>query len=154
MSSNKSAKQKLIQLYGAECFIEKLGLRKPEERHYTSKGQLKRMKKLSYHHILEKSRGGKATVENGALLSVENHAWFHQQSKETQSKINDLFQKYKRCEIELVDENKEEELPFELQLLEIEVTDKIKIEPLSYNRAKVKQETKRACKKYLDEREE
>lgn len=50
--SNKSAKQELIKRYGAECFIEKLHLRKDTTpRRYTSKGQRKRMKQLTYHHI-------------------------------------------------------------------------------------------------------
>lgn len=65
MSSNKSAKNKLIQLYGAECFIDKLHLRpKKDKQRYTSKGQYKRMKQLTYHHIVKKEHGGKATVEN------------------------------------------------------------------------------------------
>lgn len=54
MSSNKKAKEALIKLYGKECFIEKLHLRDDKERHYTGKAQYKRMKELSYHHILEK----------------------------------------------------------------------------------------------------
>ena len=66
--SNKSAKDKLIQLYGAECFIEKLHLRHDTDRHYTSKGQLKRMKQLTYHHIKPKSEGGKATIENRSFV--------------------------------------------------------------------------------------
>ena len=41
---NKRAKQKLIELYGEECFIEKLHLRPDIERRYTGKGQMKRMK--------------------------------------------------------------------------------------------------------------
>lgn len=53
MSSNKSAKNKLIELYGEECFIDKLHLRPTREK-YKSKGQYKRMKQLTYHHILEK----------------------------------------------------------------------------------------------------
>ena len=56
MSSNKRAKERLIELYGDECFIDKLHLRKDGERRYTSKGQYKRMKQLTYHHILEKSK--------------------------------------------------------------------------------------------------
>lgn len=68
MSSNKSAKEKLIQLYGAECFIDKLHLRPDTNRRYTSKGQYKRMKQLTYHHILEKSKGGKATLENRSYI--------------------------------------------------------------------------------------
>ena len=104
---NKTAKQKLIQIYGAECFIEKLHLRKDTEpRKYSSKGQRKRMKQLTYHHIKERRYGGKATVENGALLSEENHIWFNEQSKEAQKQMNGLFQKYKasvECKVEFVD---------------------------------------------------
>lgn len=106
--SNKRAKEKLIELYGAECFIEKLHLRKDTEpRQYTSKGQYKRMKQLTYHHIREKQYGGKATVENGAILSEENHIWFNEQSKEAQKQMNELFQKYKHsveCKVEFVEE--------------------------------------------------
>lgn len=60
MSTNKAVRKKLEKLYGAECFIEKLHLRiDTEPRRYKSKGQMKRMKQLTYHHILEKSRGRK-----------------------------------------------------------------------------------------------
>lgn len=70
MSSNKRAREELERLYGKECFIEKLHLRKDDEpRKYTSKGQMKKMKQLTFHHILEKRNGGKDTVDNGALLS-------------------------------------------------------------------------------------
>jgi hypothetical protein len=68
MSSNKNAKAKLIELYGEECFIEKLHLRPDKNRKYTGKGQMKRMKQLTYHHIKEKSKGGKATVENRSVV--------------------------------------------------------------------------------------
>ena len=55
MSSNKSAKNKLIELYGEECFIDKLHLRPGGYKEkYTSKAQRKRTKQLTYHHILEK----------------------------------------------------------------------------------------------------
>lgn len=60
MSSNKNAKQKLIELYGAEDFIDKLHLREEKDKHYTGQGQMKRMQQLSYHHILEKSKGRKS----------------------------------------------------------------------------------------------
>ena len=105
--SNKRAKERLIDLYGAECFIEKLHLRvDTEPRKYTSKGQRKRMKQLTYHHIKERRYGGKATVENGAILSEENHIWFNEQPKEAQKKMNELFQQYKasvECKVEFVD---------------------------------------------------
>lgn len=93
--SNKSAREELERLYGKECFIEKLHLRDTKGKRYKGKGQLERMKQLTYHHIKMKKDGGKATVENGALLNTENHAWFHKQSPERQAEMNKAFQDYK-----------------------------------------------------------
>ena len=93
--SNKGAKEALIKLFGPECFIDRLHLREDTERVYKGKAQYKRMKQLTYHHIKEKSKGGKATVENGALLSAENHIWFNQQPKEKQREMNKAFQDFK-----------------------------------------------------------
>lgn len=56
-----------------------------------------RMKQLTYHHIKEKRNGGAATIENGALLSFENHMWFNQQSPEAQRTMNQAFQEYKKA---------------------------------------------------------
>lgn len=93
--SNKGAKQRLIKLYGKECFIDKLKLRTDPPPRYTGKAQMHRMKQLTYHHIQEKSKGGKATVENGAILSNENHIWFNKQEKAKQAQMNQAFQDYK-----------------------------------------------------------
>ena len=143
--SNKQAKQRLIQLYGAECFIEKLHLRVDKEpRRYTSKGQYNRMKQLTYHHIREKCNGGKATVENGALLSAENHEWFNKQSKEAQREMNELFQKYKQsieCEVEFVDD-----LDTRFSIASAIIVP-AELEKDHYNRAK----EKRAWKKEVEE---
>ena len=146
MSSNKRAKEKLIELYGKKCFIDKLHLRKDTERKYTSKGQMKRMKQLTYHHILERRNGGKATVENGALLSNENHIWFHKQSESSQKKMNLIFQEYKKksdeCKVVYVDEIK---LPFEIKFTEISTDKRGK-----YNRAKKKKEDRKIVREYLE----
>ena len=136
MSSNKSAKEKLIALYGEECFIDKLRLRPDKERRYTGKAQYKRMKQLTYHHILEKSKGGRATVENGALLSVENHEWFNKQSKAAQAEMNKAFQEYKKCKVVLVDDL---DLGIELKTTIFDVPE----EKHKYNRAKTKREFQR-----------
>lgn len=143
--SNKKAKEKLIELYGAECFIEKLHLRVDKEpRKYTSKGQYKRMKQFTYHHIRERQHGGKATVRNGALLSAENHAWFNKQSKESQKQMNELFQKYKQsveCKVEFV-----EELDTRFSIASAIVVP-IELRKEHYNRAR----EKRAWKKEIEE---
>ena len=66
--SNKRAKERLIELYGPECFIDKLHLRPYEPVKYKGKGQMKRMKELTYHHIIPRSEGGRATVENRGFI--------------------------------------------------------------------------------------
>lgn len=55
--NNRQVKERMIELFGAECFIEKLHLRKDEKpRRYRSKSHKKRMKELTYHHIKEKQK--------------------------------------------------------------------------------------------------
>ena len=120
---NKRAKEELIRRYGAECFIERLHLRDDKDRKYTGKGQYKRMKQLTYHHIKMRKDGGKANVENGALLSADNHSWFHQQPIQRQREMNDMFQELKReldhIGIEYVDDL---ETPIKVNAVSIKVT--------------------------------
>ena len=99
---NKSAKNKLKRIFGKECFIQKLKLReKYDVKKYTGESRkeiyerMKRMKKLTYHHILGVSEGGKTTLENGALLNEDNHMWLHSQPPYIQYRINKLLQEYK-----------------------------------------------------------
>ena len=152
MSDNKRAKEKLIKLYGAECFIEKLKLRKyTEPKKYKGKGQMKRMKQLTYHHIRMKKDGGRATVENGALLSAENHAWFHKQSPQAQAQMNKIFQEYKKqqsqeCQVVFVDEL---ETPFEIRVMEFHI-DEREQKKTKYNRAKDKREVQKRIDEELD----
>lgn len=149
MSSNKSAKQALIRRYGNQCFIERLQLRDTKGLKYTSCGQLRRMKQLTYHHILEKSKGGRATIENGALLSEENHEWFHRQSKEAQREMNNMFQELKRKidfeggKVEIVEEIK---CPFEAKFLEIDIRQRIR----EKERKKEKREMQKTKKEWED----
>lgn len=148
MSSNKNARKKLEERYGKECFIEKLHLRKDEEpRRYNSKGQMKRMKQLTYHHIKMKKDGGRATVENGALLSVENHEWFHQQSKNAQGYMNAVFQEYKKqvdeCRVVLVDDI---DMPYKIVPMEFSIDDRKK----GYDRNAKKKEDRELIKEWED----
>ena len=147
MSSNKKVKEAMIKKYGAECFIEKLKLRDTSKLRYKGKGQYKKMKMLTYHHIQMRSKGGRTTMENGALLSAENHQWFHKQSKQVQAQINELFQKYKEgildfqeCDLVIVDE-----IPLEADV------NVYTFNPNEFNRAKIKRETQKAFEEYFDE---
>lgn len=162
MSDNKAIKDKMIKKYGAKCFIEELHLRKPEdierEKRYYGKKQLAIMDQLTYHHIKEKCKGGRATEENGAILRYINHQWFNRLSKEQQAEINKLFQEYKRnfnrlqmreCRVELVDnlelDIKPAVITFEPKELFQEIKPKEK-----FNRAKEKQKIIRLRQEYED----
>ena len=57
--SNKRIKEKMIKIYGVECFIDKLQLRK-DKQVYAGKAQYERMKQLTYHHIIPKAKGRKS----------------------------------------------------------------------------------------------
>lgn len=147
-SKNTKVKRKLIALYGAECFIDKLHLRPLEDkpRRYTSKGQLKLMKSLTYHHIKERSKGGPTTVENGAILSVENHEWFNKQPPEVQAELNKRFKEYKECKVVYSDDV---QVDFEIYLTTFEIDEKAHIKQ-KYNRAKEKRELKRRIEEEYD----
>lgn len=67
--SNKSAKEALIKLYGPECFIEKLHLRPDTERKYKGKAQYHRMKQLTYHHIIERSKRRKGNSRERSIIN-------------------------------------------------------------------------------------
>lgn len=143
MSSNKRAKEKLIERYGGIDFLDQLQVKIPESRTYKSKGQMKRMKQLTYHHIEERQFGGKSTVENGALLTEEHHIWLHKQPPEVKEKLNRAFQELKRrkdqeLQVETVDI---EQIPFELNIADIEIDKKGRMRV--YNRAKVKEEMRK-----------
>lgn len=151
-NSNKKAKLKLIELYGEECFIEKLHLRPGGYKcKYKSHKQYKKMKQLTFHHITKKEHGGRATPENGALLSFENHQWFNQQTEAEQSRLNNIFQQYKMGVLEMrngkVVESQTIDLNFkmdEYDTLPLELDDR------KYNRARVKRETQRKISKYYE----
>ena len=147
-SKNTKVKRKLIALYGAECFIDKLHLRPPEDRprRYTSKGQLKRMKTLTYHHMKEKSKGGPTTIENGAILSVENHEWFNKQPPEVQAKLNKRFKEYKECKVVYSDDVK---VDFEIHATTFEIDERAHIKS-KYNRAKEKEKLRRRIEEEYD----
>ena len=150
-SKNTKVKRKLIALYGAECFIDKLHLRPPEDkpRRYTSKGELKRMKTLTYHHMKERSKGGPTTVENGAILSVENHEWFNKQPPEVQAELNKRFKEYKEykeCKVIYSDDVK---VDFEIHATTFEIDERAHIKS-KYNRAKEKEKLRRRIEEEYD----
>ena len=162
-NSNKKAKEELIRLYGAECFIDRLHLRPEESKIYTG-SQLKYMRKhqhqlkqLTYHHILEKSlRTGKLQLRMVHCFQNGNHRWFNQQSKQNQAKMNEAFQELKRkidnareCKIELVDTL---DIDIDINVAEISISNELEVHKVKFNRAKTKKETENLIKEWEDER--
>lgn len=93
---NDTARRELERLFGKICFIEKLGIRyiPPKERKKI-KGYTKYDDVLTYHHIFERQYGGKATVENGAIIRGYNHRWLHSLPEHEKQLINQALQEYK-----------------------------------------------------------
>lgn len=157
MSSNKNVKRKLIKKFGEMCFLEELGIRDKEEvkkeiAKYTGKKQRQIMDTITYHHILEKCKGGQSTEENGVLLRNINHIWFNRLSKEQQAVLNKLFQEYKRthlqeCKVEYVDK-----LDLGYKITAFIFNTKDLESKREYNRAKAKEEFKKQIKEWEEER--
>ena len=96
MSSNKSARIELERIYGKGCMIERAGIRYiPVEKRRKIKGYSRDQEKLTYHHILERKDGGKATVENGAEVKAYNHAWLHSLPEDKKQEVNQKLQDFK-----------------------------------------------------------
>ena len=151
MRSNHRAKEELIRIYGAACFLDTFSLsHDAKPMRYKSKGQMKKMKQLTFHHIKMRKDGGRATVENGALLSAENHAWFHQQSSKDQTQMNAIFQEYKKqyqeCKVVFVDDL---DLGFEIKAMEFHI-DEREQKKEKYKRAKEKREFQKRVDEELD----
>ena len=150
--SNNGARRELERLFGKICFIEKLGIRyiPPKERKKI-KGYSKYDDLLTYHHIHERHLGGKATVENGAIVRGYNHRWLHSLPEHEKQLVNQAMQEYKasvlRARQNGVDIRPEDILtPEDLQEV-IEMTNLATINPEAkrkrqkFNRAKQKRET-------------
>lgn len=121
-------------------------------------------KQLTYHHLRHKSDGGKATVENGAVVDATAHAYLHSLPRHQEEIINNMLRAYK---INAMAITTEEVLNHDA--IEFDMTDYITI-PLEddtpqYNRkkairerkkqeqlsrAQIKRETRKAVEEYLE----
>lgn len=157
---NKSIRIALAQVYGSGCmfkksgaekYIEKLGHIKTykkfkEERHYTSK-KIKALENLlTLHHLKHKSEGGKASIENGAIVNSLAHQYMHSLPRNQEEVINDYLREYKK-QIEsqelpvIIDDSLE--APFEISCAEISLEDnKFIVRKLTEKEIKKKEKAK------------
>lgn len=163
---NKQIRLALARIYGSGCmfkksgaekYIEKLGHIKTykkfkEEKHYTSK-KIKTLESLlTLHHLKHKSEGGKAEVQNGAIINALAHSYMHSLPRSEEELINDYIREYKRnidkgeIPIEYTDEL---EAPVEIVCAEIRVeNNKVKVRQLE--RRKEKREMQKIKKEWED----
>ncbi len=175
MSSNKSAKNALIEIYGKHCMFERARIAERIEqmggiRTYRSYVAEKRFrgkkiaKQLTYHHLKHKSDGGRATVENGAVVDATAHAYLHSLPRHQEEIINNMLRAYK---INVMEFTTEEVLNHDT--IEFDMTDYITI-PLEddtpqhnrkkairerkrqdqLSRAQIKRETRKALEEYYE----
>lgn len=110
MSSNKSIREVMEYTYGKGCMfiradiaerIKQMGGIKTykvfiQQKHYTGKKLRRLERNLTYHHLVHKSEGGKATIENGAVINELAHQYIHSLPREQEEVINDMLRDYKK----------------------------------------------------------
>lgn len=96
MSGNQRAKNKMIRYYGKICMVEEAGIRKiPREARIKIKGYKKTDDMITFHHLVPRRKGGKATPENGALVKDYNHRWLESLPPIEREKVNDKLREFK-----------------------------------------------------------
>ena len=147
MATNRKARKDLISVYGEECFVEKLHLRKGIVL-YTGEEQTKKMRELTFHHITMKKDKGESTAENGALIANGNHTWFHKQKEERQEEMNQAFKDYKDCKVVFVDDIYPE-IDYKVTANHFSLKD-IKLDKDIHDRPKQKNELSKITRDYID----
>ena len=151
-SKNSKARKKLEKIYGKGCFMERAGIR-------TITGFKKDAYIMTYHHMRHVSEGGKATVENGANLALENHEFLHSLPREEEEKINNRIRQWKANFLLMNNGKVENSASLEFPdltndenciIIKLEKTTKAQYEELQrqkqqrkqqFNRSKIKRET-------------
>lgn len=143
---NTKIREALEKIYGKKCMLhEGLNIRGYSKSKTNYKGKSIEMQ-LTLHHIKPKSKGGATSVENGAILCRGCHDFVEQTSPENRARINDMLKKYKECIVEYRDDFT---TGVELDLAEIELANReLKARKLKYDRAKEKEEVRKARNEY------
>ena len=109
MSDNKAKREELERIYGAGSMFQKArteeyiatlprikGIKQYiREKHYSGKVLKQLRKQMQYHHMKHKSEGGKATLENGAVVDAVEHPYMHSLPREYEEIINNHIRKWK-----------------------------------------------------------
>lgn len=161
--SNKKAREELEKIYGKKCMIEQLGIKidiagYDKKRHKYCGKSIRNQ--LTYHHIVPKRLGGKATVENGAISCRVCHDWLEQLPGEERDRVNKMLMEYKKKHLEIhvaclsfEGVTNAENLPLDFDFTDVQI---IPLEPdnSKYNRAKALKEKQRRKEMRMERDEE
>ena len=143
---NTKVREMLEKIYGKRCMLHeglKINGYSLSKMRYKGKSI---EQQLTLHHLKPRRFGGTTTVRNGAVVCRGCHDFIEQTTPENRARINDMLQRYKNCIVEYDDDFK---VGVELDLAEIELTDKeLKAKKLKYDRAKEKEEVRKARNEY------
>lgn len=153
MSSNKTIRELMEKKYGKRCMMEAAEIRHiPVSERKKIKGYRKTQEQLTYHHIIERSKGGPATEANGAVLKEYNHSWLHRQPIEVQQQIDERLQEYKAEVLTTklakpVESKNKSDLSTRSECITT-ITEEPKEKKTKFKRATIKRETKQMIEEY------
>lgn len=112
---------------------------------------------MTLHHLKHRSEDGATSERNGAIVNSLAHGYLHSLERAEEEIVNGMLRdykagidsgKYERVDVELVDDL---DTGLEINFAELSLGDeKIEVKPKGkYNRAKVKEETRR----YIEDEE-
>ena len=135
-NGNRQVREELERIYGHICMLHqglKINGYSKSKVNYKGKSI---QSQLTLHHLKPRSKGGKTTMENGAVVCRGCHDYIEQTTQENRERINDMLRKYKECVVEYGDDF---QTGVELDMAEIELTEReLKAKKIKYNRAKEK----------------
>jgi hypothetical protein len=168
---NKVIRERLEKIYGKGCMFQKAyiaerieamgGIKTYKEYVKEHRYTLKKIKKLestmTLHHLKHRSEDGATSERNGAIVNSLAHGYLHSLERAEEEIVNGMLRdykagidsgKYERVDVELVDDL---DCGIEINIAELSADDKeIRVQkPKKYNRAKVKEETRR----YIEDEE-
>ena len=95
-NGNQRAKNRLIQKFGKICMVEEAGIRKISRAvRIKIKGYKMSDDIITFHHLIPRRKGGKATPGNGALVKDYNHRWLESLSEEEREDVNNQLRDFK-----------------------------------------------------------
>ena len=172
-NKNRKVRLELARIYGNGCFflrsgvedyIEKLGTIRTYKKYKAGlKFKSKKMKIyediLTLHHLVHRSEGGAASVDNGAIINAIAHQYLHSLPRSQEEIINDYIREWKK---QMIKQNGKEvkvvlsdniDIPFDIQAAELSIdkNNNLTLERLRQKeRRKEKIEMKKLKKEYED----